>query len=40
MSKGLVLARMDLPIPIAGLAHLGIFVRDPDGNVLELHQRT
>ena len=35
------------PIPILGLAHIGsfgpraqvIFVRDPDRNVIELHQR-
>ena len=27
------------PIPISGLAHIGIRVRDPDRNVIELHQR-
>ena len=28
------------PVPISGLAHIGgIFVHDPDRNVIELHRR-
>ena len=29
----------DALIPIAGLAHIGFRVHDPDRNVIELHQR-
>ena len=29
----------DVPVPIAGLAYIGIRVRHPDRNVIELHQR-